>query len=112
MIQSKFPCHHGIDVRKLAVIFRELGGVIENIPSTGETRWRHPLAMRPVRANGRRKDASRQLVLLVRHVQAALAASPMTPFGTRDDSAQVRMPNGTLKFREPLSHHRKEENSL
>ncbi len=76
MIQpNEFPSH-GIDVRKLAIIFRELGGVIEHIPGTGEIRWKHPLAMRPVRASGRRKDASREMVHLVRQVIAAHGARP------------------------------------
>jgi hypothetical protein len=75
MIESnRFPSH-GIDVRRLAVIFRELGGVIEYISGTGETRWRHPLVVRPVRANGRRKDASREMVHLVRQVISAKRAS-------------------------------------
>jgi hypothetical protein len=67
---GQFPSN-GINVRKLSAIFRKLGGIVEEIPATGEERWGHPVTNRRVRANARRKDAARALVQLVREVLTA-----------------------------------------
>jgi hypothetical protein len=86
--------NHGINVRELAVLFRELGGTITPIRGTGEERWAHPSARRPVRANARRKDASRAMVQLVREVIAALGSSPTQSLTGGQRPARAAVPMG------------------
>jgi hypothetical protein len=57
---------------KAKQIARKLGCQIYPIDRTGELRFDHPVAARPCRVDGRRKDAPRHLVVWLRNVQAAL----------------------------------------
>lgn len=62
--------HNGIALAKLKRHLERLGGVVENVPRTGEVRFRHPRMPRPsARINNRRTDAPRHAVAFVRDVQ-------------------------------------------
>lgn len=65
----------GINRRDLDRILLRLGGTIEFPRRTGDVLYRHPLLPHPARANARRKDASRHLVLFVGEVENRIAAS-------------------------------------
>lgn len=58
--------HNGMNRRELDRIFSELGGTIEYPRRTGDALYRHRSVPQPVRVNNRRKDATRELVALVR----------------------------------------------
>lgn len=50
----------------------ELGGTVEPVNRTGEHRYSHPAVPRKVVHNCRRKDASRQALVWLRHVEEAV----------------------------------------
>lgn len=52
---------HGINSRKAIECWVALGGHVEPFAGTGELCLRHPLIERPLRINGRRKDAPRSV---------------------------------------------------
>lgn len=66
--------HGGMNRRELDKMFRAMGGTITPVHRTGELIYTHPLfpTERP-RANARRKDAPRHLVVFARKVAARQA---------------------------------------
>ncbi len=62
----------GINRRALDDLFRKLGGSIDTVHKTGEIVYTHPLVPWKARANGRRKDAPRQLVQLIHRVERVI----------------------------------------
>jgi hypothetical protein len=55
----------GVNRRTLDGLFYRLGGTISPIRRTGEVRYYHPAFPHPIKANNRRKDATRLLAKLV-----------------------------------------------
>ena len=68
--------HNGMNLRDAVALAQRLGLVVERVGTTGEIRAYDPrVPRRPgsgVRMNGRRKDATRPLVALLRRAAAAV----------------------------------------
>jgi len=61
---SRLP--HGSNLKKVLRDLRTRGCDVQKVRRTGEIRVRHPSAKKPVRVNGRRKDAPRELTSFLR----------------------------------------------
>jgi hypothetical protein len=66
---------NGINRRDLDRLLRDLGGDHEIAHATGDVVYSHPRLTYRARANCRRKDASRALVLFVRDLERTLGAA-------------------------------------
>jgi hypothetical protein len=60
------------DMRQTLAYARALGCTVQPVMGTGETEVRHPSQAKPLRVNGRRKDAPRELTGFVVRVARAL----------------------------------------
>ena len=58
----------GVNQREALKLAQHLGCTVEPIRCTGELRVCHPALLRPIRLNGRRKDAARVLTSALRHL--------------------------------------------
>lgn len=66
---------HISDIHRADQIWLLLGGRIENIRRTGETRYRHDALPRPLRVNGRRNDVPAKLLTLLNRITKLQAAN-------------------------------------
>lgn len=66
---------HTSDIRKADHEWLMLGGRIEHITGTGETRYRHDALAKPLRINGRRNDVPAKLMTLLNQVAKMAAAN-------------------------------------
>lgn len=63
---------HTSDIRLANRLWVELGGRIEPIRRTGETRYVHERFLRPLRVNGRRVDVSAKLMTRINQLATPL----------------------------------------
>ena len=54
-----YHLHHGMARRVFNSFVTAVGGTVEKVPGTGEVLYRHPVMEMPARANGRKKDTTR-----------------------------------------------------
>jgi hypothetical protein len=66
---------HSSDIYKVEEMWLLLGGRIESVRRTGETRYRHEAIDRPLRVNGRRGDVPAKLLTLLNRVARLRAAN-------------------------------------
>lgn len=66
---------HSSDIHKVEEMWLLLGGRIESVRRTGETRYRHEALGRPLRVNGRRNDVPAKLLTLLNRVARLRAAN-------------------------------------
>lgn len=69
------PALHTTDIHKVERMWLLLGGRIEPVRRTGETRYRHDLFERPLRVNSRRNDVPAKLLTLVNKLARMKAAN-------------------------------------
>lgn len=72
MKRSRSVLEGGVKVRDIARRLTALGGAVCNVRRTGEVRYSHPRIARTVRVNGRKCDATRELIGFVRDVEAVV----------------------------------------
>ena len=66
---------HTTDIHKVERMWLLLGGRIESVRRTGETRYRHDSLDRPLRVNGRRNDVPAKLLTVLNRVTKLQAAN-------------------------------------
>jgi len=66
---------HTTDIHKVERMWLLLGGRIENVRRTGETRYRHDSLAKPLRVNGRRNDVPAKLLTVLNRVTKMQAAN-------------------------------------
>jgi len=74
---------HTSDIHKVERVWRMLGGRIECVRRTGETRYRHDALAKPLRVNGRRHDVPAKLLTLLNRILKLKAANDAS-FGRTD----------------------------
>lgn len=75
-MKARNPCAvHTSDIRKVERAWLMLGGRIESVRRTGETRYRHDAFERPLRVNSRRNDVPAKLLTLLNRVTKLKAAN-------------------------------------
>jgi len=75
MKSPKSETWHTSDIHKVERAWLMLGGRIEPVRRTGETRYSHAAIDRPLRVNGRRHDVPAKLITLVNRVTKMAAAN-------------------------------------
>lgn len=75
MKASKFCAPHTSDIRKVERAWLLLGGRIEPVRRTGETRYTHKAVVKPLRVNSRRNDVPAKLMTLVNQLSKMRAAN-------------------------------------
>jgi hypothetical protein len=66
---------HTTDIHKVERMWLLLGGQIESVRRTGETRYRHDNLDRPLRVNSRRNDVPAKLLTVLNRVTKLQAAN-------------------------------------
>ncbi len=66
---------HTTDIHKVERMWLLLGGRIESVRRTGETRYRHDNLDRPLRVNSRRNDVPAKLLTVLNRVTKLQAAN-------------------------------------
>ncbi len=66
---------HTSDIYKVERAWLLLGGRIESVRRTGETRYRHDALAKPLRVNGRRNDVPAKLLTLLNRITKLKAAN-------------------------------------
>ena len=66
---------HTTDIHKVERMWLLLGGRIESVRRTGETRYRHESLDRPLRVNGRRNEVPAKLLTFLNRVTKLQAAN-------------------------------------
>jgi hypothetical protein len=75
---SKSEIKNGMNLRDAKWIALHLGVMVEDVPGTGEVRFKYP-GFKPVKANNRKKSASRAVIALLRDVAELLERSGIQP---------------------------------
>lgn len=78
MKKLKSKVCHTSNLHKVEVMWLLLGGQIESVRRTGETRYRHDVLDKTLRINGRRNDVPAKLLTLLNRVTKLQAANDPT----------------------------------
>lgn len=91
---------------------RRLGILVEHLRKTGELRWSHPSAQKPIRVNSRRKDAPRHATTFLRKVAAAQATKGCKGCPMSCVSRSARAETAIAESRQPGAVGEQEQQSI